>query len=70
MPTSKPSVFLTTGEIARRVKQPLWRVEYLIRSRGVTPVGRAGNARVFANQDVAFIELEVRRIDRDKEVTA
>ncbi|MFG0243211.1 MAG: hypothetical protein ACF8R9_10550 [Phycisphaerales bacterium JB054] len=39
--------YLTIGVIAQRVKQPLHRVEYFLRSNAVRPIGRAGNARVF-----------------------
>ena len=65
MPSSVPSV-PTVGEIARRCKAPIHRVEYVIRSRDIRPIGRAGNARVFAEPDVARIESEIRRIDEEK----
>lgn len=37
----------TVGEIARLLRVPVHRVEYAIRARNITAVGRAGNARVF-----------------------
>jgi hypothetical protein len=55
----------TVGEIARRLVQPVHRVEYVIRSRKITPISRAGNARVFADADVQRIAGELRRIDLD-----
>ena len=58
----------TVGEIARRVGKPLHRVEYVIRARQIRPIGRAGNARVFAEVDVARIGGELDRIDRDRGV--
>lgn len=58
----------TVGEIARRIGYPLHRVEYIIRSRGIEPTGRAGNARVFTDADVSRIAGELRRIDGEKEV--
>jgi hypothetical protein len=36
----------TTGAIAAKVGELVHRVEYIIRSRGIRPSGRAGNARV------------------------
>lgn len=55
----------TVGEIARRLGEPIFRVQYVIRSRDIHPVGRAGNARIFNEADVAFIASELRRIDRE-----
>jgi hypothetical protein len=52
----------TVGEIARRVGEPIHCVEYVIRSRGIEPVGLAGNARVFSTEAVKRIEQELRLI--------
>ena len=56
----------TVGEIARRIGCPIHRVEYVIRSRGLRPKERAGNARVFAEEDVRYIEAEIGRMDAGK----
>lgn len=64
--TKESDCMLTIGEIARRVKQPIWRVEYIIRDRRIRPIGRAGNARVFTDSDVAYISSELSRIDAEK----
>jgi hypothetical protein len=56
----------TLGEIARRLKQPIHRVEYVIRSRRIQPAGVAGNARIFSEPDVQRIANELKRIDRDR----
>lgn len=58
---------LTVGEIARRLGKELHRVEYVIRSRNIPPVGWAGNARVFRDADLARIAAELDRIDRERE---
>ena len=58
----------TVGEIARRLDEPLHRVEYVIRSRRIDEAGRAGNARVFSEADVNYIAGELRRIDEEKGV--
>ena len=53
----------TVGEIARRLHVPLHRVEYVLRSREVQPAGRAGNALVYSEADVAYVASELRRIE-------
>ncbi|MGE3110087.1 MAG: hypothetical protein AB7N65_01705 [Vicinamibacterales bacterium] len=57
--SSLPSV----GVIAKRLCVPVHRVEYVIRSRGILPMGWAGNARVFSESDVQRIAAELRQID-------
>ena len=56
----------TVGEIARRIGCPLHRVEYVVRARGLRPKERAGNMRVFSEEDVAYIAAEIRRIDAER----
>jgi DNA-binding transcriptional MerR regulator len=56
----------TVGTIAARAKVPVHRVLYVIESRGIRPVGRAGNARVFTEADALRIAGELRRIDEDR----
>jgi hypothetical protein len=51
--TVKPAVtLLTIGQIAKRLNEPLHRVRYALDRRGIEPVGRAGNVRVFAETDL------------------
>jgi hypothetical protein len=57
---------MTVGAIAQRLGQPLHRIEYLCRARGITPKGWAGHARVFDEGDVAYIAYELRRIDEKR----
>jgi hypothetical protein len=57
----------TVGVIAERLGQPVHRIEYVIRSRNIEPVGRAGNARVFSEADVEHIASELERIASDRE---
>jgi hypothetical protein len=52
----------TVGVIAGRAGSTLHRVEYIIRARGITPEGMAGNARVFSEEDVERIIAELKRI--------
>lgn len=66
---SSPNV-PTVGEIARRLGVPVHKIEYVIRARGITPCGRAGNLRVFSEADVAYIASLLRRIEAEKEGAA
>jgi len=64
--TERVPVAPTVGEIARRLAVPIHRVEYVIRTRNLAPVSRAGNCRVFSEADVAFIGAQIRRIDAER----
>lgn len=66
MPTLVPAV-PTLGEIARRIDQPIHRVEYVIRARRIRPTAIAGNARVFSEPDVDRIAAQLRQIDAEKD---
>ncbi len=56
----------TIGEIARRLGEPVHRIEYVIRVRRIRPTGWAGNARVFPDEAVEAIAVELQRIDAAK----
>lgn len=57
----------TAGAIASLGNQPLHRVLYVIKTRGIKPAAIAGSARVFSPEDVQFILGECRRIERERE---
>jgi hypothetical protein len=57
----------TVGEIARRLSVPIHRVEYVVRSRNLTGIGRVGNLRVFSESDVGYIASELARINSKRE---
>lgn len=57
----------TVGQIARLYRVPVHRVEYIIDTRNVQHIGTAGNARVFALDDVEYIGAELRRIAAERE---
>lgn len=59
----------TVGKIARHFDVPIHRVVYIIRSRGIEPVSQAGNARIFAAENVDEIGAELRRIDQKRRST-
>ncbi len=65
MTTAIPAV-PTVGEIARRMGKPIHCVDYVIRTRGIKPIGRAGNANIYAETDIPYIASELRRIDEER----
>ncbi len=65
--TSKSNPFLTIGQIARRLDEPLHRVEYAIKSRAITPNGIAGIVRLFREDDIDRIADALREIDARRE---
>ncbi|MEQ8849251.1 hypothetical protein [Botrimarina sp.] len=63
---------LTLGDIARQHHADKDRVAYLIRSRGIKPIGRAGHYRLFnqaASDAVGRLidEIDAKRIARELE---
>jgi hypothetical protein len=60
----------TVGEIARRLDEPIHRIEYILRTRDIRPSGIAGNCRVYAQEDVERIAIELRDIDARKDGAA
>lgn len=58
---------LTIGEIGRRTGCPLHRGRYVIESRSIKPVSRAGIANVYAESDYHYIVGELRRIADDRQ---
>ncbi len=51
--------FHTSGSIARRFNVPLHRVVHFLRSRGVRPIARVGQLRVFAESDADMVGREL-----------
>ena len=67
MKTLQPQ--LSPGEIARRLNRPLHCVNYILESRRIEPIGRAGIVRIFAEDVVeqvrtALEEIEAKRSKR------
>ncbi|MCG3124662.1 MAG: hypothetical protein GIKADHBN_03137 [Phycisphaerales bacterium] len=56
----------TVGVIAARLGVPPHRVEYVLRTRAITPSGWAGNARVYDEAAVTHIKSELARIEREE----
>jgi hypothetical protein len=58
---------LTLGVIADRCNEPIHRIEYVLRTRNIRPVGVAGRSRVYTEQDLERIVEELRSIDAGKD---
>ena len=67
--TDRVPVAPTIGEIARRLGVAVHRVEYVVRTRNIHPVSRAGNLRVFSESGVDLIARELQRMDVDRGVS-
>jgi len=57
----------TIGVIARRTGKPVHCVDYVIKTRNIKPIGRAGNANIYSEADVAHIASELCRIDEERQ---
>jgi len=56
----------TVGELARRAGVPVHRVTYVIETRGIEPIGRAGQARVFSQAAADQVLHELQQISRSR----
>jgi len=56
------ATLLSIGDIAQRLGIPNHRVEYIIKTRRIDPVGRVGHMRAFPENAVARIKIELDRI--------
>lgn len=57
---------LTTGQIAEKMNVPLWRIHYLLASRGIKEYQRIGNLRVFRPAIIDTLREELAGIDQRK----
>lgn len=56
----------TVGELARRAGVPVHRVTYVIETRGIEPLGRAGQARVFSQAAAEQVLQELQQINSSR----
>lgn len=56
--------FLTVGQIAQQLKIPIWKCQYLLRSRDIKEIARAGNLRMFAPSVVDVLRRELDTIQK------
>lgn len=59
-----PQRALTIGAIASELNEPVHRVQYVIKTRGIEPESVAGNIRVFAPETVELIAAILHEINR------
>jgi hypothetical protein len=64
MKTTPPPAAPTIGAIARELGEPVHRVQYAVKTRGIEPEYMAGNLRVFGLDAVDRIADVLRQIDR------
>ncbi|MBO6739196.1 MAG: hypothetical protein JJ916_04985 [Phycisphaerales bacterium] len=57
----------TVARIASHLGVDRHRIEYLIDARGISPIARAGIARIFAPADVDRLAREIEKIDAERE---
>jgi hypothetical protein len=60
----KPQQALTIGAIASELHEPIHRVQYAIRTRGIEPEAVAGHIRVFSPETVDRVAHILGDIDR------
>lgn len=58
---------LTVGELARRSGLPIHRVSYIIKSRKIKPLAKAGASWIYSEADLERIISQAERIERDRE---
>jgi hypothetical protein len=63
VPTHR-GVALTIGAIAHALGEPVHRIQYAIKTRGIEPEAMAGNLRIFAPETVERVADILRGIDR------
>lgn len=64
--TGQPETIWTVQRIAEHLNVARHRVEYVIESRSIAPIGRAGIARVFSRRSVDLIANELRAINSNR----
>lgn len=57
---------LTMGILAQRLGVPIHRIQYLVRSRNIRPVERAGKLRIFDEKAIETLEQELKRAYRNE----
>jgi hypothetical protein len=60
----KPYQALTIGAIARELNEPVHRVQYAVKTRGLVPEAVAGHIRVFPPESIERVAEILREIDQ------
>lgn len=64
METSPQVVSL--GDIARRLGEPIHRIDYVVRTRNIVPALRVGGRRFYSEATVQHVASEIRQIEAEK----
>jgi len=59
----------TVGDLARRAGVPVHRVTYLIETRSILPIGRAGQSRVFSAAAAEQVLVALNQIAAERSIT-
>ncbi len=65
-PTGTDRTLWTVARIAEHIGVSRHRVEYVIDTRGIRPIDRAGIARVFDTEHVAVVASVIARMDAER----
>jgi hypothetical protein len=64
MSAATPVPLVTSADIAKRLGQPLRRVQWILATRHhIRPAARAGTVRVYATEAIALVQDEIDRMD-------
>lgn len=55
--------FITAGTMAERLGVPIHKVQYVLRSRQIEPVGKAGVLRVYSEEQLAEVAANLDAIN-------
>lgn len=58
--------FITAGTMAERLGVPLHKIQYVLRSRNIKPVGKAGTLRVYSEAQVDEVAENLETINERK----
>lgn len=56
----------TMGSVAATLGEPIHRVEYVVRTRGIEGYGLAGSQRIFGTEHVEQVAAGLREVDATK----
>ncbi len=65
--STEPLRLWTVGVIARELGVQLHQIEYVIRSRKYRPIGKAGVANVYSEEQVRRMKKDLEEMEKEKE---
>ena len=67
--SNEPTPLRTLGRMAEEIGQPIHRVDYVVRTRGIPATAKAGRLRLYGRAAVAAVREEIHRMDRQQGVS-